>query len=204
VKIYHFYHVYADGKWKDPVTEHIDALTKYGLYDSLDKMFIGFVGHYDNISEVKQYLKSKIDYEIIEEQTTGWEQVTLEHLKNYSEKNLNDCIIYAHTKSSSDPSSINISWRKSMTYYNIVKWKECLNNLNNVDTVGCHWVSNMGINGIWGGNYWWATCRYVSKLPLLEYNNRHDAEEWIGSIKEKSIHDMNPGFPSMKLFKINW
>jgi hypothetical protein len=204
VKIYHFYHVYADGKWEDPVKEHIDTLRKYNLYDSINKMFIGFVGNSDNIFKVKQFLNDKIDYETLDEQPTGWEQVTLKHVQDHANSNIDDCIFYAHTKSSWDSRQININWRKSMTYYNIVKWQECFEKLTNHDTIGCHWVKNMGINGIWGGNYWWATCQYISQLPSLTYNKRHDAEEWIGSIKEKSMHDMNPGFPSTKLFKTDW
>lgn len=204
MKISHFYHIYADGKWQDPVSEHVEALRSSGLYESLDKIFVGFVGNNDNIFKVKQYINEKIDYETVDEQPTGWEQVTLKYLHSYSKNNLNDAIFYAHTKSSSNPSLININWRKSMTYYNIIKWQECYEKLNDHDTIGCHWVKGMGINGIWGGNYWWATCQYISQLPDLSYKNRHNAEEWIGSVKEKRTFDINPGFPAMKLFKTEW
>jgi hypothetical protein len=210
VKIYHFYHIYADGKWEDPVTEHIDALIKYSLYDSLDKMFIGFVGNNDNIFKVKQFLNDKINYETLDEQLTGWEQLTLEYVHSYSKNNINESIFYAHTKSSSNPSKININWRKNMTYYNIVEWKERYKNLSSHDTVGCHFVkSNKSEkkwlpNGVWAGNYWWASCKYLSTIQPLQYNSRHDAETWILSSDHKKIYDACPGFPSMNLFKTNW
>jgi len=45
VRLSHFYHVYADGAWEAPVTEHLHALTVSGLLDSLDDLFVGIVGH---------------------------------------------------------------------------------------------------------------------------------------------------------------
>lgn len=211
MEISHFYHIYADGKWQEPLTEHVGALKSSDLYGSLKKMFIGFVGNNDNISTVKEYLSDKIDYETVDEQPTGWEQVTLEHVHSYSKNNLNDAIFYAHTKGSSNNSVININWRKSMTYYNIIKWKDCYNYLTSFDSVGCHLLGakgdkgdKWGPNGIWAGNYWWATCKYLSNVNLIQYDSRYDAEGWVLSSENRSLHDMNPGFPAMKLFKTEW
>lgn len=211
MKIFHFYHIYADGKWQNPVLEHIEALKASNLDKSLNKMFVGFVGNSENIFKVKQYLNDKIDYETVDEQPTGWEQVTLEHVHSCSKNNLSDVIFYAHTKGSSSNSHINTNWRKSMTYYNVIKWKECYDHLNYVDTVGCHLVGakgpngdSWGPNGIWGGNFWWATCKYLSNIGPIQYNSRYDAEGWVLSPNNRILYDMNPGFPSINLFKTNW
>ena len=35
--LYHFYHVYADGKWEAAADEHITALQQHGLADALKR-----------------------------------------------------------------------------------------------------------------------------------------------------------------------
>jgi hypothetical protein len=201
VKIAHFYHVYADGKWKDPLTDHIDALKEYGLYDSLNSFNVGVVGSEENANEVYDYLDSRdIQYTKLDWQTQGWEQVTMRHIPEYA-KNNNGFVMYAHTKGAHDPSPINISWRKSMTYYNIVNWKLPLELLAiGYDSVGCHWCNN----AFWGGTYWWASTNYIRRLSPLLYDDRWDAEHWIGQAEEKRLYDMNPGWPGFELFKTSW
>jgi hypothetical protein len=51
--LYHFYHVYADGKWEEAADEHITALQQHGLADALDGMYLGIVGNETNRSNVK-------------------------------------------------------------------------------------------------------------------------------------------------------
>ena len=40
----HFYHVYADGAWQDPLAEHLAALEASGLGAALDVKAAGVVG----------------------------------------------------------------------------------------------------------------------------------------------------------------
>lgn len=199
VQISHFYHIYADGQWYEPVSEHINAIQKYGLSENLTNFFVGFVGSKENISNVKDFLSNKIKYSIVDEQPEGWEQVTMEHLRNYIQEN-DGYTFYAHTKGAHDPSQINIEWRKSMTFYNIVNWRFALAKLKFADTVGCHWCNN----AFWGGTYWWAKNEYLRQLPPLKYDNRWRAEEWIGSYPMITIYDLNPGWPGFHLFTTEW
>jgi hypothetical protein len=201
VRIAHFYHIYADGKWEEPVQEHLDALKTYGMYDYINSFNVGIVGSEQNRQNVKDYLhENSIECNIIDEQLHGWEQVTMRHISEYA-KNNNGFVMYAHTKGAHDPSRINISWRKSMTYYNIVNWKTPRDLLaKGYDSVGCHWCND----AFWGGTYWWATNNYIRSLSPLLSNDRWDAEHWIGQAEYKILYDMNPGWPGFGLFKTSW
>jgi hypothetical protein len=201
VSINHFYHIYAEGNWQEPVDEHINAVIDYGLRDSLNGFYVGIVGSQQNRNSVIEKLNQyDIDFSVVVEEDSGWEQVTMTKLHEFS-KNNNGFIFYAHTKSAHDPSPINIAWRKSMCYFNVVKWEDAINHLRemNIDTVGCHWCKD----SFWGGTYWWATTSYLSSLEPPLNDNRWNAEEWIGSGRPRIV-DMNPGWPSFKGFVTQW
>ena len=205
MNITHFYHIYADGLWKDPVREHIIALRQSKLIYSIDKFFVGIVGSQDNIKSVKKFLNTcGVDYDIVAEEESGWEQVTMNKLREFAHQN-DGWIFYAHTKGSSDPSPINIAWRKSMTYYNIIRWEEATSYLDRFDTVGTHWVTGPQDGKVfWGGTFWWATTDYLKTLPEIGMENRHRTEDWIGITKKVKPFDMNPGWPAFNLFTTSW
>lgn len=205
MNITHFYHIYADGQWRDPVKEHILALRQSQLMYNLDNFFIGIVGQNKNIQSVKKFLKTcGVNCSIIVEEEQGWEQVTMNKLRDFAHEN-DGWIFYAHSKGSSDPSPINIAWRKSMTYYNIINWEEAVSYLKTCDTVGTHWVTApQDGKTFWGGTFWWATTDYLKTLPPIGMENRHRAEDWIGITKTAKVHDMNPGWPAFHLFKTEW
>jgi hypothetical protein len=199
--IYHFYHIYADGFWEDPVNSHIDALKVSDLYNFFDNFYIGIVGSQENRNMVIEKLKElDVDFSIVAEADAGWEQVTMNKIPNLI-KDKNGWVFYAHTKGSHDPSKINIAWRKSMTYHNIIQWQEKVRPHFNddIDTIGCHWCDN----AFWGGTYWWAKMSYLNSLDMPLIDNRWCAEEWIGS-KNPKIIDLNPGWPAFERFVTLW
>ena len=205
MKITHFYHIYADGQWKDPVKEHIIALRQSQLMYNLDNFFIGFVGQKKNIESVKKFLRTcGVDYSVVAEEELGWEQVTMNKLRDFVHQN-DGWIFYAHSKGAYDPSPINIAWRKSMTYYNIINWEKAVSYLDDYDTVGTHWVTApQDGKTFWGGTFWWATTDYLKTLPPIGTENRWRAEDWIGITKTAKVYDMNPGWPGFHLFKTSW
>lgn len=205
MNITHFYHIYAHGKWKEPLSEHISALKKSELIHNIDNINIGIVGSSKNINQVKKFMDNlQVNYNLVAKAHAGWEQVTMNKLREFAHNN-DGWIFYAHTKGSSDPSPINTAWRKSMTYYTVIKWREATSYLDTCDTVGTHWVTGpQDGKTFWGGTFWWATTDYLKTLPPIGMENRHRAEDWIGITKTAKVHDMNPGWPSFNLFKTDW
>lgn len=135
-------------------------------------------------------------------------------LKNYCDSLENEeYILYLHTKGVSwigrDPTYTYIKdWKNLMLYFNVEKWKDCINALNdNFETVGVNWNTEHSYPH-YSGNFWWAKASYIKKLPklkrpkLINYksqfglgpsNCRLDAEFWLGleNPKFKCLHYSN-------------
>ena len=71
--ITHFYHVYADGHWQEPIREHVDALIRFGLADQMLGMYVGYVGTRKNCGEAADYITSRgiLSYPL-EMEPEGW------------------------------------------------------------------------------------------------------------------------------------
>ena len=210
INIFHFYHIYADGAWQNIVEEHINVLRKTGLYEKLDYFGIGFVGSQENINIVKEFLSSlNVDYVSVFESDENygeqWEQETLDKLLEFSKEN-EGYILYAHTKGAANNFDFQNRWRKRMTLYNIVEWENATSALYDYDTAGCY-LCTPEKNGehvklpFYGGNFWWATTKFVSTLNYPNRDNRWDAEAWIGLNPDINPYDLSPGWPSPELFE---
>ena len=77
-----------------------------------------------------------------------------------------------------------------MTYFNIVKWEECVALLDNgICGVGCHYLEGGNenvktVSGFFAGTYWWTKLKYIKYFPVPARTSRYDAEGWIGFLKE--------------------
>lgn len=193
--IRHYYHVYADGDWRDAVTEHLAALE--GLAAAVT---VGIVGSPQNRRAVRQAFEVA-NVETWVEAAGGWEQVTLGALRRDLAHH-DDPVLYAHTKGAAHRTRINDLWRRSMTALVVDEQRADL--LAEHDAVGCHWLTpgdwpNLVDSPYFGGNFWWATAAYLRTLPPLAMTNRYDAEQWIG-LGNPRVADLLPGWPDLRLF----
>jgi hypothetical protein len=94
-----------------------------------------------------------------------------------------------------------------MEMYLVWNWKTCRNDINRgMDSCGTHWLtpqqfSSMVSSPFWGGNFWWATAKFLLTLPPLPeptWNNRYHAEGWIGiGPKLPRVRDYHAKWPSI-------
>lgn len=201
----------------EPVTDHIVALKRRNFEQQLASINIGFVGSEENIHEVQQTLNNNnLHYQVIAEERSGWEQLTLEHAYAFSKTN-DGIIIYSHSKGSAHPSPINTSWRRSMEYHNFVEWERPLNALlGGMYMAGCHWLTvnpnSENENQFYGGTYWWARCDALRLNEPLGYADRYFAEHWIGQLRKvlplkvnETILDMTEDTPiAIGYLKDDW
>lgn len=205
--LHHFYHIYADGVWGEPLKEHFKALLDFGLYDQLSSLHLGFVGCRDNIERVKTYLRTlPIEFDVVAESQFGWEQETLIPLWEFT-KSHEGYVSYAHTKGAAFQKDISAPWRRSMTWYNICQWQTPVSLLDQgKKIVGCHWIDaaisitnpSWGYSGMFGGTFWWTKCDLLRQNVCPTLRSRLDAEHWIGQLSEVMdlsshfVGDMNP------------
>ena len=199
-QLHHFYHIYADGAWREPVAEHLEALQTSDLarQDGFS-LSVGLVGKNENALAVREFLQSySIRWREVAASREGWEQVTLSALSRESHR-LEGLVFYAHTKGASAPSRFNMEWRRRMTYYNVTCWREAFLSLQTHHAYGCHWMQLEGRQWLFGGNFWWTQMAYLRLLPPPATHSRWAAEGWIGLlpryIPEFTVCDPAGPFP---------
>lgn len=210
VKIYHFYHIFSNGKWKLPLSSHLSALKESKLINEIGSIKFGISG--ESRDEVDAFLRDQeIEFDILVDSKSKWEQQTLIPLHEFSKQN-EGVVFYAHTKGASSSNSYSLSWRTSMTFFNVIQWQNNIEYLRNYDIVGCHWIDSGIKDGktippFFGGNFWWANCSFISQLQKPNNENRWEAEIWLTS-NFKNIFprykDVNPGWPKDENFVFGW
>ncbi len=214
MSLYHFYHIYAAGNWQQPVAEHVRALKDYGLYANLTSLHIGLVGNTEQCAAVKQYLNEQgLTYTIADEQPSGWEQVTQIPMWEFS-KHHDGLMLYAHSKGASDWNEVNVRWRRSMTYWNVVRWQLCLEKLETHDACGCHWIyplismpEHKYGNPMFAGNFYWVRSEQLKTWMRVPLTHRHESEGWVGykyAEKPFPLYDFTPYFPNSDTFADEW
>ncbi len=183
----HFYHIYADGSWETPASEHFTALTKAGFDGDIH---IGIVGRPAQRDAVVSYAGTlPLPITIAAQAGEGYEQVTLDALHDWAATAPAETpVLYAHTKGSAFGTSISGDSRRAMDYCQIHHWRERVQALasGDYDAVGCHWLTpgefpHIGPTPFFAGNYWWAQAGYLATLSPPQRNTRYDAERWVGT-----------------------
>lgn len=193
-KLKHYYHIFAQGLWQTPWTEHLTALTDSGFLDALDFIGIGIVGSEANRKRVKEVLPSR--FNVVAEACSGFEQVT--HAAIAEDLTEPAKIFYAHTKGSANHRHDQDNWRREMTDGVVYHWRECVDLLDQYDAVGCRFRKDPFRH--FSGTFWAATSDYLSTLAPISYVYRDDAEAWIGqSLKGGSHAEIDPYHPDFKI-----
>jgi len=199
------------------MNQHMMALCNYGLIEQLDEVRIGIVGPPDQRKAVKEILDNsmiKDKVKVVVTRTTAWEQATLTEMYKASQDE-DAAYFYAHTKGSANPSLVAQLWGRSMIFFNIVAWERSLAELENVDAVGCHWLTKEEFPHIadhnnpegypyFGGNFWWAKSSHIRKLGEPQRDHRYQGEHWIGKAEGMTVYDSNKGWPDPSKFVITY
>jgi hypothetical protein len=182
------YHAFLVNNWKEVVKEQISRVVEFGLYDSCDLFYMTVNREETPEEELIDFLKDykKINFEFSESNLA--EYLGIKKVREIGESYDDAKIFYFHTKGVSnnwkDYKSKQIShekieniklWKEALEYFVIDKWRECVNLLNDYDTVG------LTCNGGWyWGNFWWTKSQHVRKTKKVEsWWDRWAFEAWI-------------------------
>ena len=183
-----FWHIMMVNEYLQIVTEQLRLMKDSGLYESVDKLHLGCIGSAKNLQKVSNIVNGdKIIY-YHDRNVGAFEFFTLKILKHHADScDFNG--FYIHTKAVTWPKNEGGKyWRDYMNYYNITRWKDCLDHLNRgYETCGVKLLSIRDTPAFkmhYSGNFFWFKSSYVKTLtPIKDLNltNRLDAEMWICS-----------------------
>lgn len=195
-----FIHSYQVNNWQDILDRQIGKIISSGLYDNIDKIFIGFNGN-KNIGDYIKSLNIKKKFEILYQidYPQIYEALTLSFLYRISQ-NFDGYVFYIHSKGVSRNSpQCQTDWRNLMEYWIINRWEDCIKELLYHDMVGINWHFGEGYMGAssrhaegtpvtphFSGNFWWANSTYIRKLNgLYPLRSKYECEFWHGLNKPK-------------------
>lgn len=162
-KIYIFYHIYCNKNTLEIVKDQINKIIFSGLYESCNNIYCFLTGEETYINLCQDYIQNcgkKFSIEAIGVNDTTYERFTLLKIKKYITEN--DKLFYFHSKGVTKASNQYITdWRNVMEYFLIGQYKMCLKELDDYDTVGINYISNLH----YSGNFWWTKGSYFLTLP---------------------------------------
>ena len=186
-KIYLFSHNYLINDWKEILENQLNLLISSKLYDEMTNMYLLAFGDNQWNELIKLIRIYDTDNKIItlNIDENFYEYPTLQKLYKFIKKlNENSYIFYFHLKGVWSSIDINKnkeaikSWRKCLEYFNIEKWKDCINKLDEgYEVVGTLYNYNEK-EPLFSGNFWWSTSDYIKKLKYPEYDSTKDP--WFG------------------------
>lgn len=161
-KIYIFYHIYCNQYTLEVIKDQINKIIFSGLYNSCNNIYCFLTGDEKYIKICNDYIKNcgnKFSIEDIGINDKSYERFTLLKIKKYINKN--DKLLYFHSKGITKENNQYVTdWRNVMEYFLIYKYKECLKELDNYDTVGINYIPHIH----YSGNFWWTKGSYYLKL----------------------------------------
>lgn len=194
-----FYHLWPVGEWKRVNKNILTKVVDSGLASVIDKMYICVNTNLD-FSEIPLYGIDVNKIEFIRINDTQSEWPTLETLFSKYYGVDNTPILYFHCKGArfitkdNTYNAIN-SWVDGMVYYNITKWRKCLNYLSyNKLSVGIR-VARLPVPH-YSGNFWWINSTALKflinpKTQDQSNKNRHGAEFWLSRLGVNNLFDMD-------------
>ena len=140
--IRHYYHVWADGAWQEPVTEHARALRESGFPAPA---LVTLIGDPENRRQVADWLDSELPggWQLNISAPSGWEGVTLRGVWDDARQpgRPRYPVLYAHSKGAYTTTVFQAAWRRAMTRAVVGGWRDAAAVIEGgKDAAGCHWL----------------------------------------------------------------
>jgi hypothetical protein len=190
MKTYIYLHICAIGHWEIVVKRLLDRIKSSGLYDKIDELRFSLLGDYAHLSnDLLQDPKYK--NVLWSSDLKLYEACTLNKIWYASREEEPFNVLYLHSKGvTHDPSNTQITnWVEYLTYFNVDRYKDCLEYLKNNDVVGVNISTDTSLH--YSGNFWWSKSSYIEKSTQYCKLYCYCAPEyWITMSREGSYVDM--------------
>ena len=148
--------------------------------------------------------------------THQYEFPTLQMIEDCVSNDDDTKILYLNTLGVTGDSIFKKSWRKYLSYFNIINFNECVKALDyGFDTCGVDWRTDPLPH--YSGNFWWANSKYLKTLPKIQTLNkensprvltlRHNAEMYIGmnpDVKPRILHQSDISQYERHMYEYNY
>lgn len=187
-----FYHIYCTSGTAGLVYDQIMKLHFSGCYGALDTIYCFLAGQtQQSIDVVKQVVQNAGTKFVISAEGPGdrsYERFTLLRMITMIEPD--DKVLYFHSKSITKLGHPFVQdWRVFLEYMTFTNHKLALDLLDSYDTVGLNY--NYYPKHHYSGNFWWATGKYLLKLPKEIHHDYWAPEFWIGFGQPKAFQLFN-------------
>jgi hypothetical protein len=183
-----FYHAYCINNWKDVVSDQVRTLMDSGLSDAADRIYVHVTKPESGFQDIWSFT-NKVN---IQENSNPdlYEKYALIDLQKYCMEH-DTYIFYFHSKgiTAEDKNAQNNiwTWRKYLEYFNITRWKECVERLKEYDCCGVQYQETPQKHFV--GNFWWSKSSYIKTLPNIRHSReRFEQEYWICSNPNHKAH----------------
>lgn len=200
------------------VGEQTTELRKCGLLEAASEMHVGVNGGDESKAVAEAVLPSqaKVTYHGLQCRNELRTLLLLEKWLAQSDEEA--YVLYFHAKGATHRINTRewnrrLLWRECMMRHLVSNWRQCVQDLHNVESVGCHWMQPPATPAgqyIWAGNFWWARASFLRTLPSLmerdrikvsgvdALESRYESEVWIGNgLRRPTIRDYCPGWDPM-------
>ena len=207
--IYGFMHIYQINNWEEIVEEQLQRIFDSGLYDKLDRLYIGFNGK----EKIRDY-EGKISILYHMDKPKMYDLFILSFIQMLC-FTFEGQVFSIHAKGITHVDKPQFSdWRKLLEYFTLDRHEVCLKELEKNDVAGSNWHLGEGYMGAhskradghtvtphFSASFWWANASYIRRLPLinLEYN-RYESEFWIGKAEPLVAELWHTGIKHQKKF----
>ena len=202
------YTAFLINDWKVIIEKHLFIMKNCGLYNRCTQFNIYAFPKNDELIQLLEKYDMTQKTRIISLSENNYEFPAIRDLID----NPMDVNLYFHTKGVSQKQNSKVYipsllWNDYMTFFNIYHYNECLKMLNNSDVCGVELFIPQSQNEKlqYSGNFWWATKNHLNKLrnsqhylKFIEYGNRYDCENIIGSITGRYAELFNSGTNTRK------
>ncbi|MCB9267668.1 MAG: class I SAM-dependent methyltransferase [Lewinellaceae bacterium] len=210
-----FYHLACMGNWKEVFREQMSMLRQSG-FRRVELTLLGGDEGLQTVRSVGSELELDINLVFQAPDFSQFEKPAMLAIQEYARQH-DGYVLYLHSKGVSNPADgTKAKWRRLMMRELVEKWEHCVLQLPRYDIIGVNW-RDMPPTSHFCGNFWYASTRYLRKLPDFGHyfdhpryhiwdavhNKRLGCEFWIGSAREKprllslayrNVDFCNPGF----------
>lgn len=162
------------------VADQMKRLKTSGLADAASEIIIGLNGGEES-REVMSLIAPEKAKIVLHGLESKCENPTIVVMEEWLKANLWESnILYFHAKGSShDPAThygdFDRRWRERMMFHCVDNWRQCMEDLKQVEAVGAHWLTGQGHDHsqhYFAGTFWWCRASFLRTIPSIMTRER--------------------------------